>query len=160
MVSVFRAAWSTRVDRRTRSRVRSEGGLAPLGIGRAAGAGSKPRVLVVDDDDSLRRALVRTLRLAGFDVEAFRSAETLLSRGAVERDRCLVLDVSVLGIDGIALARNLRAEGRSLPTIFITAFEHDEIAARFACFAPVAVLYKPFHNEELLDAVARACSEP
>jgi CheY-like chemotaxis protein len=58
-------------------------------------------VLLVDDDDSLWRALARTIRLAGFEVEAFESAETLLARGVPERDVCLVLDVDLPGIDGI-----------------------------------------------------------
>ena len=58
-------------------------------------------VLLVDDDDSLWRALARTIRLAGFEVEAFESVETLLARGVPERDVCLVLDVDLPGIDGI-----------------------------------------------------------
>jgi DNA-binding response OmpR family regulator len=57
-------------------------------------------VLLVDDD-SLRRALARTIRLAGFEVEAFGSVEALLARGVPEHAVCLVLDVDLPGIDGI-----------------------------------------------------------
>jgi DNA-binding NtrC family response regulator len=60
-------------------------------------------VLLVDDDDSLRRALVRTLRLDGFDVTGYASVEALLAAGVPEGDACLVLDVNMPGIDGIAL---------------------------------------------------------
>jgi FixJ family two-component response regulator len=109
----------------------------------------------VDDDDSLRRALARTIRLAGFEVEAFESVEELLAHGVPERDACLVLDVDLPGIGGIAFKRTLVAAGRDLPTIFITALEPGEVDAPLAAFAPVAVLYKPFNKEDLLAAIGR-----
>lgn len=114
------------------------------------------RVLLVDDDDSVRRALARAIRQAGFDVQAFRSAEALLAHGVPERDACLVLDVNMPGIDGIACKRALAAGGRDLPTIFITALEPEKVGASLAALSPVAVLYKPFNNEDLLEAIARA----
>jgi FixJ family two-component response regulator len=112
-------------------------------------------VLLVDDDDSLRRALARTIRLAGFDVEAFHSVEALLARGVPERDACLVLDVDLPGIGGIELKRSLVAAGRDLPTVFITALEPAEVRESLAAFSPVAVLYKPFNKGDLLEAIGR-----
>lgn len=114
-------------------------------------------MLLVDDDDSLRRALVRTIRLAGFDVQGYRSAEELLAVGVPEREACLVLDVNMPGIDGITLKQTLAEAGRDLPTIFITALEPEDVSGRLAALAPVAVLYKPFKNEDLLQAIGRAC---
>ncbi len=114
------------------------------------------RVLLVDDDDSVRRALARAIRQAGFDVLAFRGAEALLASGLPERDACLVLDVNMPGIDGIACKRALAARGHDLPTIFITALEPEKISASLAALSPVAVLYKPFNNEDLLEAIQRA----
>jgi FixJ family two-component response regulator len=114
------------------------------------------RVLLVDDDDSLRRALARTIRLAGHEVEAFASVESLLAQGVPERDACLVLDVDLPGIGGIALKRTLVAAGRDLPTIFITALPLAEVSEALAALSPVAVLYKPFNKEDLLEAIARA----
>jgi FixJ family two-component response regulator len=113
-------------------------------------------VFLVDDDDSLRRALARTIRLRGFEVEAFRSVEALLAHGVPERDACLVLDVDLPGIGGVELKRTLAAAGRDLPTIFITALEPAEVGASLAALAPVAVLYKPFNKEDLLAAIGRA----
>jgi FixJ family two-component response regulator len=113
-------------------------------------------VLIVDDDESLRRALARTVRLAGFEVEAFQSVEALLARGVPERDACLVLDVDLPGIGGIAFKRTLGEAGRDLPTIFITALEPAEVDEPLADLAPVAVLYKPFDKEALLEAIGRA----
>ena len=113
-------------------------------------------MLLVDDDESLRRALARTIRLAGFEVEAFQSVEALLARGVPERDACLVLDVDLPGIGGIQFKRTLVEAGRDLPTIFITALEPAEVGEPLAALAPVAVLYKPFNKDELLAAIGQA----
>jgi FixJ family two-component response regulator len=113
-------------------------------------------VLIVDDDDSLRRALARTVRLAGFEVEAFQSVDALLAHGVPERDACLVLDVDLPGLSGIELKRTLAEAGRDLPTIFITALEPADVSAPLAALAPVAVLYKPFDKVALLEAIERA----
>ena len=116
------------------------------------------QVLLVDDDESLRRALARTIRLAGIDVEAFESVEALLARGIPERDACLVLDVDFPGIGGIELKRSLIAAERDIPTIFITALPPAEVSEPLATLAPVAILYKPFNKEDLLDAIGRVVS--
>jgi FixJ family two-component response regulator len=114
-------------------------------------------VLIVDDDDSLRRALARTIRLAGFEVEAFQSVEALLAHGVPERGACLVLDVDLPGIGGTEFKRTLVEAGRDLPTIFITALEPVEMVEPLAALAPLAVLYKPFDKKDLLEAIGRAC---
>jgi len=113
------------------------------------------RVLLVDDDASLRRALARAIRLAGFEVEAFRSVEALLAHGVPERNACLVLDVDLPGIGGIEFKRTLATAGRDLPTIFITALEPAQVRESLADLAPVAVLYKPFDKKDLLEALGR-----
>ena len=113
-------------------------------------------MLLVDDDDSLRRALVRSLRQDGFDVTGYASVAALLAAGVPERDACLVLDVNMPGIDGIAFKRTLVEAGRDLPTVFITALESEDVSGPLAALAPVAVLFKPFENEDLLAALGRA----
>ena len=115
-------------------------------------------MLLVDDDDSLRRALGRTIRLAGYRVDCYASAEALLAAGVPERDACLVLDVNMPGIGGIAFKRALVDAGRDLPTIFITALQPEDVSAPLASLAPVAVLHKPFTHEDLLEAIGRACT--
>jgi FixJ family two-component response regulator len=111
--------------------------------------------MLVDDDESLRRALARAIRQAGFEVEAFGSAEDLLARGVPEGEVCLVLDVGLPGIDGIELKRALASAGRDLPTIFITALEVEEVSGSLAALSPLAVLYKPFSKQALLQALSR-----
>jgi FixJ family two-component response regulator len=115
-------------------------------------------VLLVDDDESLRRALARAIRLAGFNVEAFSSAEALLARGICERDACLVLDIDLPGMDGLACQRALEASGHDLPTVFITGLAFAEARDQIAAREPLAVLYKPFNMEDLIAAIGRACA--
>ena len=114
-------------------------------------------MLLVDDDESLRRALARTIRLAGFEVEAFPSAEALLAR-AFGDACCLVLDVDLPGMDGLECKRRLEAGRRDLPTVFITALPPAEVSEPLAALAPVAVLYKPFTKDDLVAAIGRACA--
>ena len=116
-------------------------------------------MLLVDDDDSLRRALTRSIRLAGFEVTEFCSVEALIASGVPERDACLVLDVVLPGISGIEFKRSLAATGRDLPTIFITALEPAEVSEPLAALSPVAVLHKPFSREDLLQAIGRAATQ-
>lgn len=113
------------------------------------------RVLVVDDD-SVLRALARAIRRAGYEVETFRSVEALLARGFPENNACLVLDVNMPGVGGIAFKRALVDAGRDLPTIFITALEPSKVSESLAAMSPVAVLYKPFDDQDLLAAIGRA----
>ena len=113
-------------------------------------------MVLVDDDESFRRAFSRAIRFAGLEVEAFASVEALCASGVPERDACLVLDLDLPGIGGMAFKRMLVASHRDLPTIFVTALAPAEVDAPLAALAPVAVLYKPFEKEALLEAIARA----
>ena len=115
-------------------------------------------MLLVDDDESLRRALARAIRHAGFDVETFASAEAFLVRGISRGDGCLVLDVDLPGMDGLECKDTFEASGRRVPTIFITALPAAEVSDSLAALAPVAVLYKPFNKDELIDAIEEACA--
>jgi FixJ family two-component response regulator len=114
---------------------------------------SRWNIVLVDDDDSLRRALTRMLRLAGHEVQAFRNAEESMAAAPSWAHTCLVLDVDLPGIDGVAYRRALSAAGCEPPTIFITALDGDEMSERLREAA--VVLHKPFRNDELLLAIDR-----
>lgn len=118
---------------------------------------SARRIVLIDDDDSLRRALGRTIRLAGYDVQAFRSADDFTRFGGCHAGDCLVLDINLPGTSGIEFRRALAAAGSNPPTIFITALDREDTEPALAGLAPVAVLRKPFTNEDLLGAIGRAC---
>ena len=121
----------------------------------AARGTGKRHVTLVDDDDSLRRALTRAIRLAGFEIDAFESAEALLASRVPHEHSCLILDIDLPGIDGIDLKRALARKGCDMPTVFITALGPSRMGEALAALAPVAVLYKPFDKSALLEAIER-----
>ncbi|WP_218002370.1 response regulator [Variovorax soli] len=107
----------------------------------------------MEGDASVRRALARAMRLAGFEVEAFATVEALLACEAPVQQACLVLDADMPGIGTIALKEALIAAGRDCPTVFTTSYGRHEPNARLARFGAVAVLHKPFSLEELYRAL-------
>jgi FixJ family two-component response regulator len=115
-----------------------------------------PLVAIVDDDASLRRALGRLVRAAGFAVKTFASAEEFLASDRSVPPRCLVLDVRLGGMGGFELHGCLNEAGTSPPVIFITA--HDDVATRERARRAGASHYlrKPFDEDALIDAIHRA----
>ncbi len=114
------------------------------------------RVLLVDDDDAVRRALERLLRAAGLDVQGFASARDLLLSAPPDRPACLVLDVQMPGLSGLELQERLAAAGWSLPIVFLSGHGTVPITARAMKAGAVDFLEKPVDDGALLEAVARA----
>jgi FixJ family two-component response regulator len=115
-------------------------------------------VFVVDDDESVRRALTRLLRSNGYQVVTFESAEDFLQFSSVPSDACLILDIRLQGMSGLDLYDNLACSGMKIPVIFITACDDQQLQARAEKTGPVAYLRKPFGEESLLSALHLACS--
>ena len=119
---------------------------------------SRARILLVDDDPSVRRALARLLGAAGYKVEVFSSAEEFLERRIENEDACLVLDVRMPGLDGMQLQRRLTEEDTSIPIIFITGHGDIPMSVRAMKAGAVDFLAKPFESDALLAAVESAIS--
>ena len=117
---------------------------------------AKPRVSVVDDDESVREALTGLLRSAGFGAEGYASAEGFLRSGRLDDTECLILDVRMPGMGGIELQRHLSAAGHKIPVIFITAHGDEQTRAQAFGANVVDFLAKPFSDEALLAAIDRA----
>ena len=114
-------------------------------------------VAVVDDDFSVRESLEGLIRSARIEVSVFVSAEEFLNSDGVREADCLVLDVELPGMTGIALHHHLLAHNRQVPAIFITAHSSDDRARMEARSEwTVAYLTKPFSEDEFLDAVHTA----
>ena len=113
-------------------------------------------VSVVDDDESVRESLPDLLRELGFDVEAFSSAEEFLESGSVGTTRCLILDVSMPGMSGPDLQRELARRRHDIPIVFITAHRDHMIRPRVLEAGAVECLYKPFSESDLLGALEAA----
>jgi len=119
-------------------------------------AADTPVVFLVDDDEQLLRALARLLREHGLATAAFGSAEAFLREHDASQPGCLVLDVNLPGLDGLALQRQLSERGWSRPIIFLTG--HGDIPASVRAIKAGAVdfLTKPVAGEALLAAVRDA----
>jgi FixJ family two-component response regulator len=113
-------------------------------------------VSIIDDDDSVRRALSRLIRSAGLPVETFASAEEFLQAAGRAAPRCLILDVRLPGLSGLELYERLSAEGKSAPVVFISAYADDPMRELAQRAGALAFLEKPFEDRQLLEAVARA----
>ena len=115
-----------------------------------------PLVAVVDDDISVRESLESLIRSVGLEVTLSASAEEFLSSRPPRPADCLVLDVRLPGMSGIELHRQLLAQKRGVPVIFVTAHGTDDRAkSQAASDWTVAYLTKPFDEDEFLDAVQR-----
>jgi FixJ family two-component response regulator len=113
-------------------------------------------ISVIDDDESVRVATVDLLNSAGLACEAFGSAEAYLESGHAARTSCLILDVSMPGMNGLELQQRLAVTGLAIPIVFITAFPTDATRARAVAAGAACFLPKPYANEELLSCVQEA----
>lgn len=116
-------------------------------------------IFVVDDDSSVRKGLVLLLRSAGWQCEAYASAQDFLARPAFTGIGCLVLDVCMPGMTGLELRDLLTANYASLPVVFLTG--HGDLPMGVDAMKKGAIdfLQKPVHDEALLQAVGRAVEQ-
>src|SRR5215469_5903190 len=120
------------------------------------GATEQPLLSVVDDDEMLRESLPDLLREVGFAARAFSSGQEFLSSDYVDETKCLILDVAMPGMSGLDLQEELKRRGQAIPIIFITGQKDDDIRKRALRQGAVKFLYKPFSDDDLLDAVNAA----
>jgi FixJ family two-component response regulator len=115
-----------------------------------------PVVFVVDDDLSVREALAALIEHAGWQPQICASATEFLSRERPAGARCLVLDVHLPDIDGLALQQRLAVERANMPVVFITGRGDIPMTVSAMKAGAVDVLMKPFSDVLLLDAIRHA----
>ncbi len=113
-------------------------------------------VFVVDDDAGVRAAIRGLLKSAGLRCESFRSAEEFLRRNQPDGPSCLVLDISLPGVNGLEFQRELADAGFQIPIIFITGHGDIPMTVKAMKSGAVEFLTKPFVDQELLDAIEQA----
>jgi FixJ family two-component response regulator len=117
---------------------------------------AKPIVFVVDDDISVRESLELLIGCAGWQPETFASAEEFLSHPRPLVPSCLILDVNLPDLNGLALQKHVRADRIDMPIIFITGFGDVPTTVRAMKAGAVEFLTKPFDEAVLLDAIQQA----
>jgi FixJ family two-component response regulator len=116
----------------------------------------KRTIAVVDDDGGVRSALRGLLRSMGFDAVTFESAEELLDSIRAEQIDCLIADIHLPGMTGVALVSALAGAGTALPAVLITAHDDPPTLGLIRSAGPVPHLTKPFSDDELIEALRRA----
>ena len=124
----------------------------------SASAVPSPTVYVVDDDASMRESLSSLLRAEGMQVETFASPAGFLAAENLRDFACIVLDLRMPGLDGLALQEKLVERGTALPIIFITGHGDVPDAVRAMKAGAVDFLKKPFEDFQLMRAITAALS--
>jgi FixJ family two-component response regulator len=117
---------------------------------------SAPTVFVVDDDISVRESLELLIRAEGLEVEAFQSAQEFLAHPRTSVPSCLVLDVSLPGLNGLELQKRISGEQQDMPIIFITGYGDIPMTVQAMKAGAIEFLTKPFTDQVLLNAVRGA----
>jgi FixJ family two-component response regulator len=125
-------------------------------FGMSSPVSEQPIVHVVDDDDSLRKAVTRLLRAAGYDVRCYSSAGDFALADHDNRRGCILLDVRMPGPSGLDLQEALAREDEPLPIIFLTAHGDVPTSVRAMKAGAVDFLTKPINRDVLLSAVRNA----
>ena len=115
-----------------------------------------PTVFVVDDDADVRASIQGLLKSARLGCASFGTAEEFLRNKPPDGPSCLVLDVSLPGVNGLELQRELADAGVRIPIIFITGHGDIPMTVKAMKSGAVEFLTKPFHDQDLLDAIRQA----
>ncbi len=118
--------------------------------------GKAKLIAIVDDDESMRRALVGLMKATGFQARSFASAEEFLNSGQLHQIACLIADVRMPGMSGLELQAKLNTERSRIPTIFITVQGDENTRKQALCAGAVELFTKPFDDEVLLECVRAA----
>ena len=115
-----------------------------------------PTVFVIDDDDLVRAAIQGLLKSVGLQAETFETTQQFLGCGRPDGPSCLVLDVRLPGVNGLDFQRQLADSGVRIPIIFITGHGDIPMTVKAMKSGAVEFLTKPFHDEDLLNAIHQA----
>jgi FixJ family two-component response regulator len=115
-----------------------------------------PTVFVVDDDDLVRAAIQGMLKSVGLHSETFATPQDFLRAKRPDEPSCLILDVRLPGINGLAFQRELADAGIQIPIIFITGHGDIPMSVKAMKSGAVEFLTKPFRDQDLLDAIHQA----
>jgi FixJ family two-component response regulator len=113
-------------------------------------------IAIVDDDDSMRSALLGLLESAELSAQSFASAEEFLKSGQRHQIACLIADIRMPGMSGLELQARLNSERCRIPIIFITAHGDEKMRMQALRAGAVEFMAKPFDDEALLESVRAA----
>jgi excisionase family DNA binding protein len=142
-------------SQRTRSSARSASAAATVAR-RPVAVNARPRVLVVDDEASIRDLLEKTLAMSDYDVDTAPDGRTALDRMRMYAYDLLITDLRMPGMDGLAVIREARRMKSDLPVIVITGFSTEASAIEALNLGVAGYLTKPFRVPQVLSKAAKA----
>jgi excisionase family DNA binding protein len=140
-------------------RPRGERSASAMPSDRPARTPDRPRVLVVDDEASIRELLSKTLALAEYEVDTAPDGRAAIERLRLGHYDLLIADLKMPGLDGLSLIREAKRLKADLPVIIITGFSTESSAIEAVNLGVAGYLTKPFRVPQVLAAAARALGE-
>jgi FixJ family two-component response regulator len=117
-------------------------------------------IAIVDDDESVREATKSLVRSLGYQAATFGSAEEFLGSTQLKSASCLITDVRMPGMSGVELQDRLIADGRNMPTVFISAFSDERVRQKVLESGAIGYLRKPFEEDRLIECIDTALKGP
>ena len=111
-------------------------------------------MLVVDDDDSVRKALCRLLNASGYSVKTYATPECFLEELSTSSGDCLLLDMTMPKLTGLQVQERIRTMGIVLPIIAVSAHDDDQVRERARTLGASFFLRKPVDEQALIDAIS------
>jgi excisionase family DNA binding protein len=146
-------------SQRARGGARAATAAAPAAARTPAAGTGRPRVLVVDDEASIRDLLAKTLALAEYDVDVAADGRSALERMRLNPYDLLIADLRMPGMDGLAVIREARRYKADLPVLIITGYSTESSAIEAVNLGVAGYLTKPFRVPQVLAAAAKALGE-
>ena len=116
----------------------------------------QPLISIVDDDEFMRDSIRQLVKSFGYAVATFSSAKAFLKSPDLGQTACLIADVQMPGMTGDELYGRLVDDGRTIPTILVTAYPNDRLRTRVLNEGVVCYLHKPFEQNNLIGCVRKA----
>jgi FixJ family two-component response regulator len=113
-------------------------------------------IAIIDDDNDVRESTRQLLRSRGYLTMVFASAEDFLKSGEVIQASCVITDVRMPGMSGVALQARLIDQGNFVPVIFVTAFPEQKMKDRILATSARGFLIKPYPEASLIDCIEAA----
>jgi FixJ family two-component response regulator len=113
-------------------------------------------IAVIDDDEAVREATKTLLRSLGYATSTFASAEEFLTSQGRLQISCIISDVRMPGMSGIALQQHLLSKGYNIPIILVTAFPDDAMERQALSAGALGFLHKPYNEQNLIDCIESA----
>jgi FixJ family two-component response regulator len=113
-------------------------------------------IAIIDDDESLRGALVESLSSFGYGADGYASAEDYIGSTSGKSFSCVVTDIQMPGMSGLDLIEHLAARGVTTPVVLITARSDSNLEAKAAAVGAASLLRKPFETDDLVMCIERA----